>query len=233
MNAGLPDEAKRLFTVPLAEFTERRNRLARELKAGGDEDAAAAVKALRKPRASAWAVNQLAREHSNGISELVALTERLRSIDSAEEFRGLGAERQDLVERLAEATPAVMEKAGVKPTASALHEVTQTLRAATSPEQLERLREGTLVEPYESSGFGAVPPFEGSKDAPAPSRDPELEELEGRLEQARVDVDDKRKAAEEARRDADEAEHRLELAQRAMARIQDRIDRKQRTKSRR
>ena len=49
----------RLYQGPIAEFTQARNALAAECKAGGDKDGAARVKELTKPSAVAWAVNQL------------------------------------------------------------------------------------------------------------------------------------------------------------------------------
>ena len=61
-----------LYASPLAEFTERRNALAKETKAGGHPEDAAAIKALKKPTAPAWVVNQL---HFRNGEEL----ERLRS----------------------------------------------------------------------------------------------------------------------------------------------------------
>ncbi|HEX6459560.1 MAG TPA: hypothetical protein VF032_11635, partial [Thermoleophilaceae bacterium] len=50
-----------LYGLPLEEFTPRRDELSKELRAAGSRDAAAWVKALRKPTAAAWLVNQLAR----------------------------------------------------------------------------------------------------------------------------------------------------------------------------
>jgi hypothetical protein len=59
---GLPDldaEAEGLYRLPIASFIEARDALAARRRAAGDRDGAARVRALRKPSASAWAVNQL------------------------------------------------------------------------------------------------------------------------------------------------------------------------------
>ncbi len=58
-----PDELEsaidRLYQQPADAFTGARNALAAEWKAKGDKDASARIKALGKPTAVAWAVNQL------------------------------------------------------------------------------------------------------------------------------------------------------------------------------
>lgn len=48
-----------LFALPLAEFTPARNALAAALKKAGDKVGAESVKALPRPSATAWAVNQV------------------------------------------------------------------------------------------------------------------------------------------------------------------------------
>lgn len=230
----VPSSAKDLFALPLEEFTESRNELARRLKSDGDSDAAAAVKGLRKPRVSAWVVNQLARERRDDVATLVELTEKLRAAESPQVFRELSAERHEIVERLGRSVDAVVAGSGAKATPAVLHEVTQTLRAATAPEELKVLREGVLTEPLEASGFGGMSgPLEFDEPEQAdvePRKDPELEKLEARLEEARAEFDDKKRYAEQSRRAAEEAEQEVEEAQRSLDRLQDRITRRQRSK---
>lgn len=224
----VPDEAKELFALPLEQFTERRNALAKELKMSGRDDAATAVKALRKPRVSAWAVNQLARDRTDDIRRLVEVTEELRSVESADRFRELSGERNDLVDALVEVAPSIIEKRGANATSGVLHELNQTLRAATTPEQLDALQQGVVVEPFEASGFGIVPAFEDEEQEQQPEKtDRELEELRERLEEARAEVEDKERSAAQAKRRADQAQHDLEIARRTLERLQERIERKQ------
>jgi hypothetical protein len=45
----------RLYALPLEEFTHERDELAKRVRDEGDADAAAAVKALKKPAVAAWA----------------------------------------------------------------------------------------------------------------------------------------------------------------------------------
>src|SRR5205809_4596366 len=68
-----------LFDVDLAEFVARRDALVKQLKADGDKDSAAAVKALRKPSAVAWAVNHVARHAAKEIAALVAAAGDVRA----------------------------------------------------------------------------------------------------------------------------------------------------------
>ena len=65
----------RLYSLPLAEFTPERNELAKRLRKDGDTDAAAAVKALKKPSVAAWAVNQVQRDRPDEVRELIDVTE--------------------------------------------------------------------------------------------------------------------------------------------------------------
>src|SRR5262249_124985 len=58
-------------------FTKERDALARELKAAGRTAASAAVKALKKPSRSAWAVDQLARRFPDRIGALLKAGDEL------------------------------------------------------------------------------------------------------------------------------------------------------------
>jgi hypothetical protein len=49
-----------LYRRPLGEFVAARDRLARQLRAAGDREAARQVAGLRRPSISTWAANQLA-----------------------------------------------------------------------------------------------------------------------------------------------------------------------------
>jgi hypothetical protein len=57
--ADLEEAIDRLYQLPADAFTGARNTLAASWKAKGDKDAAARIKALGRPTAVAWAVNQL------------------------------------------------------------------------------------------------------------------------------------------------------------------------------
>src|SRR4051812_417513 len=72
------ERTARLYGLPLAEFTPERNALAAELSREGARERAAAVKALRKPSAAAWAVNQLVRAEPDLVEALLGAGGELR-----------------------------------------------------------------------------------------------------------------------------------------------------------
>jgi hypothetical protein len=69
-----PTSLDTLFQVPLAEFTTTRNALAKEAGAHG-----AAIRAIEKPSASAWAVNQVYWRERRLYDKLVRAAERVRA----------------------------------------------------------------------------------------------------------------------------------------------------------
>ena len=77
--AALNAEIDRLYGLPLDEFVPQRDAVAKKLRADGERDAAAVVKALRKPTAGAWALNQAVRRRSAETQELLGAGERLRA----------------------------------------------------------------------------------------------------------------------------------------------------------
>src|SRR4051812_23137763 len=78
MTPAADERVARLYGLPLDRFTAERNALAAELSSDGDRDAAAAVKALRKPSAAAWAANQLVRAEPDLVEALLGAGGELR-----------------------------------------------------------------------------------------------------------------------------------------------------------
>src|SRR5687768_15461476 len=76
--ADLEAETDSLFQGSLTEFTAARNALAMRLKKEGRAADAERVKALAKPSAPAWAVNQLFWENPKAFDRLIAVGERVR-----------------------------------------------------------------------------------------------------------------------------------------------------------
>lgn len=64
-------------------FVAARDRLAKELRAGGDREAAAAVRKLRRPTVVAWAVNQVVRTHREEVEELMEATADVQRAQAA------------------------------------------------------------------------------------------------------------------------------------------------------
>ncbi|HEV8628704.1 MAG TPA: hypothetical protein VGV61_00200, partial [Thermoanaerobaculia bacterium] len=76
--AGVEEEIRALYHGPLAAFIADRGALAKRLRQAGD-GRESAVRALRKPSLSAWAVNQLFAGEAKAMAALVAAGERARA----------------------------------------------------------------------------------------------------------------------------------------------------------
>ena len=71
-----------LYALPAEEFTAARDAAAKDVRAD-DAELAKQVKALKRPSASAWLVNQLARQRADRLEELLALGDDLRAAQEA------------------------------------------------------------------------------------------------------------------------------------------------------
>ena len=224
-------EIEGLYAVPLEEFTLARNELARRLKDAGEPDATARVKKLKKPSVSAWAVNQLARQESAGVARLLELVEELKEARGSSEIHSLGAERRELVAKMARRAGELMEAAGHAASPGTLQRVTGTLQAGGEDEERDLLRRGVLSNDLSPAGFDALNPFAAFEETtPRPAAvDEELEDLrraaaEAEEEAARLTEDAERaeaaavaasEAASEARRRARAAREKAQRAARS------------------
>jgi hypothetical protein len=153
-----------LFGLPPEEFVAARDDLARRLKREGDAEAAARVKALRRPPLSAWAVNRLAREQAAALDPLLAAGERLRAAhqaalagEGAAELRVAAKAEREAVAGLVETALEQLREAGHPTTDATRDRVAATLHAAAaSPEAAELVRHGRLTVDLDPSGFGTA-----------------------------------------------------------------------------
>jgi hypothetical protein len=164
------------------------------LRSAGKKEAAEAVRALRKPPVSVWAVNQLARRRPEDVRTLVKAGEQLRKAQRGAVARGdSDALRQaqrahrDLVNELTETARDVLSDQTSAPT---LTRLAQTLRAASiDKEAAKALVTGTLSAEVEQAGFGplltAVPssvrkrrPKPKPKPKSKPTPDPKIKQRE-------------------------------------------------------
>jgi len=153
-----------LFGLPPEEFVAARDDLARRLKREGDAEAAARVKALRRPPLSAWAVNRLAREQAAALDPLLAAGERLRAAhqaalagEGAAELRTAAKAEREAVAGLVETALELLREAGHPATDATRDRVAATLHAAAaSPEAAELVRHGRLTADLDPSGFGTA-----------------------------------------------------------------------------
>src|SRR5512133_2478550 len=96
----LEDVAQRLYGLLPEEFTAARDQAARDAKANGDREGAAAITALRRPSLAAWLVNALVRHRADELEQLLALGDALRSAQLSlvgDDVRTLSRQRQQLI----------------------------------------------------------------------------------------------------------------------------------------
>jgi hypothetical protein len=169
-------EADELFGLPPEAFVAARDDLVRRLRKAGDAEAAAGVKALRRPTLSAWAVNQLARGRGPELEPLLAAGERLRAAHQAAmagggaaELRAAARAERETVSGLVEAALQVLREAGHPATDATRDRVAATLHAAAAdPAAAELVRHGRLTSDLDPSGFGT--PQAGDAGAEPPRR---------------------------------------------------------------
>jgi hypothetical protein len=170
----LDSEIDRLYGVPLDEFVNDRDGLAKRLRRQGEREAAEEVKRLRKPSAGAWALNQAVRRRRKETDALLAAGERLR--EAHEELLGGGdpaalreamQEERSLASTLADCAEAIASETGRS--GPALRErVRATLHAASVDEEArEELAKGRFVREREAVGLG---PFAADAGTAAPRR---------------------------------------------------------------
>jgi hypothetical protein len=201
-------KAADLYGLPLDDFTKERDALAKELRQGGNKEAADEVKALRKPPVSAWTVNQLARRHPQEMRALVKAGEGLRKAQrSAVGGKGPDALRdatrahRDRLDELTSLARHELDADG-----QTLQRAVQTLRSASIDKEASKaLLAGTLTADVEQAGFGQVltavpaggfrqkarPKAKEPKPAAKPKPDPNAAKrarVEAQLEKARARV---------------------------------------------
>lgn len=229
-----PDDAvDALFELPPEEFTAARERLAREVS---DRQAAAAIKALRRPTVPAWAVNQTVRRHGELLGRLLAAGREVRAAQrraasglAAPAFGAAIGERRRLVRELTEAAAGVLASAGRNAQAH-LGAVANTFEAAAADDEAAAVvgagrlsKELTPPAGFEIlEGFRVLP---GGADTdavearPAPQvarAEREVERWRTRLATAREERRTLEAAVEEAQGRVEDAERELGRARRAV-----------------
>jgi hypothetical protein len=221
----------RLYGLPLDEFTPARDRLAAELRKQGDRDAAARVKKFRRPSVSAWAVNQLVRNHRSEVQELLAVGDDVRaaqraalSSGSAKRIREITDRRRRVVDRLLDRAQDLLALAGHAISRSTIDKVGDTLMAATvDDEAAEAVRAGRLShELAPPSGFEALA---GQIPVPAESVSKLDRQARERAQRAEEQARDAEEAAKKGDREARRLEQQAERARQDAEQARQRADR--------
>jgi hypothetical protein len=175
-----PAEAAALFRVEPSTFVAERDALVQQLKAEERAEDAATVKALRKPTAVVWALNQLA---SRAPADLASLFDAGRALRAAQQAALTGKSGNDLVEaaaarraavtQLTASAIAVLDDAGHRGAAQADAIASALEVASIDPSAGAHLAAGTLQGMPAATGdlgFGDVPVIAtvpGGTEAPA------------------------------------------------------------------
>jgi hypothetical protein len=227
------DPIDRLYGLDLQEFVGARDALAKELRAGGDREGAAAVKRLPKPTRAAWAVNRLVRDRPDEVAALVeagtalagAQEQLLEGADAAV-LRGAAEAARALVDALAAEAPV---------DGAARDKVRATLHAATVDEEARaEVAAGRVIKERSASGFGGLDaliaagkgtttPSKAKAKAKPGGRTRRAPEPEPEPEPARPDPREVRKRRDALRRAKEaeaDAEGALEGARRALEQVE-------------
>ncbi len=164
-----------LFEARPDEFVATRNELVRALRDAGDRACADRVKALRRPTAVVWAMNQLARRHPDQLADLLAAGDRLRAAHralGAKNRAGLQAADRDhrkLVRTLMTAAAKILEAVGARGGAH-VDRIGRMLQAEPTvhDEIREQLRRGALTEEFSAADVSEVLRLMGVDPAAGP-----------------------------------------------------------------
>ncbi len=157
---SIDDVAAQLYGLAPEEFTAARNAQAKAAKADGDAELAARVQSLRKPTGGAWLLNQLVRQHTELVQQVLDLGGQLRAAQGtlgAAELRALDQQRRQLTRAVAEQAAGLGRDAGRRVTAATTAEVEETLRSAMVDEVAgAALATGLLTDTFSSTGLEPV-----------------------------------------------------------------------------
>ena len=228
----LDDRINRLYQLPLDEFTSARNALAKE---AGPE--AAAIKQLEKPNTAAWAINQLFWKERKLYDQVVDASVRRRdayrqmlagkNVDAAK----ADAEHRAAIRAAAQASRAMVEETGAKPTDAVMTAIAETLDALPGAEV-----PGRLTRSLKRIGFEGL---EGVPAAAAPKKVTPLVPRATKAEAVSQPTAKERQAAEARERESAMARERLRFAEaaereahEALERAQRNVERTERTRER-
>jgi hypothetical protein len=225
MECDLDGAIAGVYGGPLETFVQRRDALAKELRAAGRKDDAAAAKGLRKPSRMAWALDVTALAAKDAIGELdAAVAAMLEAHAAGGDARGAIAALRSTVREFAARAARTAEEAGHRVQEAAL--ANAVLAVLGKADALSALRRGCLIDVPEAGGLDllaslpaptAVPrpePAPHERTAPSPSRRTAIESTAREaVRQARLALADASERSEEARRALREVEAGLETAE--------------------
>lgn len=224
------DQIDELFRLPPDEFTAARNALAKALTC----DAAREVKALRKPNATAWAVNQVYWKARPAWDALMKAGQVLRAAQIAalkgkkSDVRATTEKHRKALRGAVTRAQQLASKANVSPNADQLARMLEALSLMPEPPA----DAGRFVDVVQPSGFGALagvtpaaPRLPTSREIAKQKKEKDKEKEDARLlELADQRLEKATSALAEARRTADAAKRALNRADADLADAEREVD---------
>lgn len=156
----LAEVADELYGLTPADFTAARDERARQVRAAGQRDEAAAIKKLARPTTSAWLVNQLARTAQGPMARLYELGDELQEAQrtlAGDRLRELSVQRRQVINDLLPTASDLATRADQPASAAVLGEVQATLEAALADADARAaVRSGLLTKALAYAGLGEV-----------------------------------------------------------------------------
>ena len=157
---GVAEVADELYGLRPADFIAARDERARQVKASGRQEAAAAIRKLARPTASAWLVNQVVRAAPDQLSRLGDVASALQDAQrelAGDRMRELSGERRQVVADLVASATDLAAETGPAASATVLGEVRATFEAAIAdPRAGVAVRSGHLTRALTYAGLGEV-----------------------------------------------------------------------------
>ena len=156
----MAEVADELYGLPPGEFIGTRDERARQAKAAGRPEDAAAIRKLSRPTTSAWLVNQLSRRATAELGRLFDVGEALQEAQRAlagDRLRELSGQRRQVVGDLLPVAAGIAGESGQAASGAVLEEVRATLEAALADQNArDAVRSGRLTKALTYAGLGEV-----------------------------------------------------------------------------
>lgn len=185
-----------LYELPLDEFTEARDALARRLKAAGNTEAAAEVRRARRPTLPAWAANQVVRKAPVDWERLQravrGLREKHRKRSSGEDLRNATRAQREALKACERQAAHLLAKHNHPASPALLQTVVHTLLAlahgapGATPGRLDRPLEPPGFDVLAGLALPAASSDEESAEGPRMSRDTVDDSRQAALKAARI-----------------------------------------------
>lgn len=211
-----------VYAGPLEDFVRRRDAAAKELRAAGERDAAAAVKSLRKPSRIAWALDRGAQDSPDAMESLeAAVAMTLTAQAAGGDVRAAMAALRGAVREFAGRAAEAAARSGHRVEPGALSNA--VLAVLGTPESFAQLRGGRLAEVPEAGGLDFLASLPTPAESPTPRAESESAAASRRSSERAEPDEAARAAARQAVRALGEARERLESAQQALRAAQSRL----------